>query len=317
MAGLDLNLTRLRRHTAIRPTRDRAQAHALRNADFHGDLGLFSRTPGHSRSTSRFSRWAWAVCGTPPMPCRTPRASSPRSDSIIKTSWVARCSKSPATSSESSSRARRWCMRRFPPEALEAARETRERAHPTFIEALPYPVDVAASASGPRFFAQTPWGRAELALAGARGGANAAVALSRFEALGFDPAPHLRTLSQVRWPGRMERVQLPQAPCPIYLSGDHNPQGVASLIELLPAYPREQLHLLVGVGSRQGSRGHSRATLRAPALWLSPDRNAVSRPDSCRVRQLARARTKFSFGSGPSSRSGASDRYSAGFLSSS
>ena len=36
--------------------------------------------------------------------------------------------------------------------------------------------------------------------------------------------------------------------CPIYLSGDHNPPGIQSLIDLLPHYPRRHLYLLVGMG---------------------------------------------------------------------
>lgn len=136
----------------------------------------------------------------------------------------------------------------WPPEALAPAREAETRTQATFIEAAPSAWETLAAADGPRFFALTKWGRAELKLPGARGAVNAAVALKAFETLGFDPSLQLHALAQVRWPGRMEKVQIAGANCPVYLSGDHNPQGVASLIELLPFYPRQHLHLLVGVG---------------------------------------------------------------------
>jgi dihydrofolate synthase/folylpolyglutamate synthase len=102
----------------------------------------------------------------------------------------------------------------------------------------------------PEFWIDTPWGSTPLALAGARGAENAATALTTFERLGFHPAAHLPALQTVRWPGRMELLPPDPslAPCPVYLSGDHNAQGIQSLLELLPHYPRKHLHLLVGVG---------------------------------------------------------------------
>jgi dihydrofolate synthase/folylpolyglutamate synthase len=48
----------------------------------------------------------------------------------------------------------------------------------------------------------------------------------------------------------MERVRISglDSPAPIYLSGDHNPQGIQSLLELLGEFPRRRLKLVVGVG---------------------------------------------------------------------
>jgi dihydrofolate synthase/folylpolyglutamate synthase len=143
----------------------------------------------------------------------------------------------------------------LPAEALSEARGTQELTRSVWIEAPAVESRVEAGADGPRFSAETPWGRAGLTLPGARGASNAAIALQAFESLGFDPRAHLAALSRVRWPGRMERIRIRGAPCPIYLSGDHNPQGVASLLELLPHYPRQRLHLLVGVGKDKDLEG--------------------------------------------------------------
>ena len=46
----------------------------------------------------------------------------------------------------------------------------------------------------------------------------------------------------------MEKLEIQNAPCSVYASGDHNPQGVVSLLEILKYYPRQHLHLVVGIG---------------------------------------------------------------------
>lgn len=141
----------------------------------------------------------------------------------------------------------------LPEQVLALAEEVRSRTGSTWTPAAPWKLRIEPVAPGdcsgdPVYLLATPWGEARIALAGARGAQNSATALTAFQILGFDPGRHLRALGQVRWRGRMERVALPGAPCPVYLSGDHNPQGMDSLLEILPAYPRRKLHLLVGVG---------------------------------------------------------------------
>lgn len=106
--------------------------------------------------------------------------------------------------------------------------------------------------TGPKFFVSTPWGETELSLPGQRSAENAAVALTLIDALGFDPRPLLPALARVEWPGRMQKLEGKGARlsrAPIYFSGDHNPQGVASLVELLTHYPRRNLHILVGIAN--------------------------------------------------------------------
>jgi dihydrofolate synthase/folylpolyglutamate synthase len=73
------------------------------------------------------------------------------------------------------------------------------------------------------------------------------LALTLFEELGFEPSTQLAALESTRWPGRMERLDVPGLQAPIYLSGDHNPQGMESLLELLRYYPRQRLRVFAAV----------------------------------------------------------------------
>ncbi len=94
----------------------------------------------------------------------------------------------------------------------------------------------------------TPWGEADINLPGARAVENAMTALTLFEQLGFKPSEHIQALNQILLQGRMQKINWPNMTAPIYLSGDHNPQGVDSLIEILNNYDYKTLHLVVGVG---------------------------------------------------------------------
>lgn len=138
----------------------------------------------------------------------------------------------------------------FPNEIDALVRETKNSRGRLWVQA---PEVGLAVEPGPKFIAESPWGHAELALAGERAAQNSSVALAVFQSLGFDPAKHLGALNRVRWPGRMELVSTD--PVPTYLSGDHNPQGVASLLELLRHYPRTHLHILAGVGREKDADG--------------------------------------------------------------
>jgi dihydrofolate synthase/folylpolyglutamate synthase len=141
------------------------------------------------------------------------------------------------------------------PEVTELAQKTCQRLSASCREAKIFPYRVEQSSQGPISVLQTSWGEAPIALPGLRGAENTSIALATFEQLGFAPKPALSSLVRVRWPGRMERASLPEAPCPIYFSGDHNPQGIQSLMELLPSFPRKRLHVLVGVGKEKDLEG--------------------------------------------------------------
>ncbi len=94
----------------------------------------------------------------------------------------------------------------------------------------------------------TNWGSANMKLCGWRAAENTALALTLFEEIGFHPEAHLGALEQVDWPGRYAQWEKGDVfRCPFYLSGDHNLQGVDSLIEILSHFHWNHLHLIVGI----------------------------------------------------------------------
>ena len=152
----------------------------------------------------------------------------------------------------------------LPPELEEAAREKQIQTKTSWIPGTAFETfQKKSSRTVSQTFIRCKWGEAPLALTGRRGGMNTATALTAFHALGFDPASHLHALVKVNWPGRMERIVDRYSPCPIYLSGDHNPAGIESLIDLLTAYERGHLHIIVGV-----TRGKALKKIINPLLTL-------------------------------------------------
>lgn len=142
----------------------------------------------------------------------------------------------------------------WPREASAALDEARRARGVRFIEAASFPhridhTDRIEKTSSPRWVLLTPWGEAPLALLGERAAANATIALRVVEGLGLDPREALPALAKVKWPGRMERVVIGGRV--LYLSGDHNPRGVESLIEILKHFEYETLRLVVGIGSNK------------------------------------------------------------------
>lgn len=142
----------------------------------------------------------------------------------------------------------------LPQEVIPLALQTQKQTQSKWTESVPYSFFVEPGPE-PTFWIHTAWGKAQLALAGPRAAKNTATALTAFEQLGFSPTPHLSALKKVSLSGRMEKWpkstssslnEQPIQQAPLYLSGDHNPQGIASLIELLPYYPRKHLYLLFG-----------------------------------------------------------------------
>ncbi len=136
----------------------------------------------------------------------------------------------------------------FPHEALEVVEEAKRSRLARWVETESFEMIVKRGKDGePRFFLSTPWGKGECGLAGRRGGENAVLALTAFRELGYNPGEYLGVLRDIRWPGRMEKTCWQGRK--IYLSGDHNPQGIKSLLELLPYYYElSPLRALVGIG---------------------------------------------------------------------
>lgn len=101
------------------------------------------------------------------------------------------------------------------------------------------------------------------------------LALTAFSVLGFEPEKYLSCLAEVNWPGRMQRLwhssRLDLTKCPVYLSGDHNPQGMESLIDLLSYYEWNDLRLVVGIGFKKDMDAMLKRLLSLPRMkvWLT------------------------------------------------
>ncbi len=96
------------------------------------------------------------------------------------------------------------------------------------------------------------YGQFKTNLIGQRAFENINTAITVFEKLGFDLNQHFKALENISWYGRMQKVDLSvlnkSIQCDAYLSGDHNPQGMQSLVDILNGYQWKKLHLVVGVG---------------------------------------------------------------------
>jgi dihydrofolate synthase/folylpolyglutamate synthase len=135
----------------------------------------------------------------------------------------------------------------FETEVQLMARETQNRTKSRWVERTQFRFLAQKKVEAePEFAIETRWGRSRLALPGLRGAENAALALTVFSELGFDPRAHLHALPRTRWLGRMHKLQTDAtlSRAPIYLSGDHNCQGVESLIELLEHYSWKNILIL-------------------------------------------------------------------------
>lgn len=96
--------------------------------------------------------------------------------------------------------------------------------------------------------------RQEMNLLGQRAAENSAMALKCYEVLGFDPQKALKSLKKVKWEGRMHREPLSFCKCPVYFSGDHNGQGVQSLIAILNDLSYQNIYFLVGIGQMKNPK---------------------------------------------------------------
>lgn len=138
--------------------------------------------------------------------------------------------------------------------------ESVQRQNARCLEVTPFPYHVeqenyADGLSEPFWVLETVWGDVRLGLRGRRAVENVSLALHVLSQLKdlqgqpFNISRWLPTLSRLRWPGRMERFEVSGRR--LYLSGDHNPQGVESLREILAQFSYEQLWLVVGIAQNK------------------------------------------------------------------
>jgi dihydrofolate synthase/folylpolyglutamate synthase len=87
-----------------------------------------------------------------------------------------------------------------------------------------------------------------LGLSGERGYQNILLALYTLQAVGINvQKKHLASLSQIRWPHRFSLLTNSLAACPVYLSGDHNPEGIHSLLNIVERLKYKTLWLVVAL----------------------------------------------------------------------
>ena len=137
---------------------------------------------------------------------------------------------------------------RLPETVQTLQQQIQKRTNSKWIEAVQYKYIVSKNETLPQWYLETPWGTVRLSLLGPRSAENAATALALVAELGFDCKTCLSGLSETYWPGRMQRFYWPELRAPLFLSGDHNPQGIQSLIEILKEFRWRELHLIIGIG---------------------------------------------------------------------
>ncbi|MDR0631767.1 MAG: hypothetical protein LBF54_00775 [Holosporaceae bacterium] len=115
-------------------------------------------------------------------------------------------------------------------------------------EAYPYDCVVDKSGRYPSFYIKTRWGDFKMSLQGERAAENTALAITVFDHLiegKADIRQFLPAIGKVIWPGRMEAIKYRDRD--IFLSGDHNPQGIQSLLDILKFYDFDEVHFVVGI----------------------------------------------------------------------
>lgn len=89
-----------------------------------------------------------------------------------------------------------------------------------------------------------------LTIPGERAVSNLSTAIATFLKLGFSEK-HVTSLSTLSWPARMTKLHVPEAVCPVYISGDHNIQGLESLIELLLKSTYKNIKIILGLSKHR------------------------------------------------------------------
>ncbi len=136
----------------------------------------------------------------------------------------------------------------LPEEVLELKKSKQKETNSNWVEAEKYELTIKNNSPAPRYFLKYNNVTFEINLMGARAAENIMTAISLFQVLGFDSDIYYKGLNKISWAGRMQKTEWPDLKCPLYLSGDHNLQGVESLLEILKDFKWKTLHLIVGIG---------------------------------------------------------------------
>lgn len=136
----------------------------------------------------------------------------------------------------------------LPNEVYELKKSVQKQTNSNWVESEQGDLIVDNKGSTPRYFIKYNNLKFEINIPGKRSVENIMTAITLFRILGFDSDEYYSALNKINWPGRMQRINWPQLKCPLYLSGDHNEQGIESLIEILKDFSWKDLYLVVGIG---------------------------------------------------------------------
>ncbi len=103
----------------------------------------------------------------------------------------------------------------------------------------------------PEYFIKIKNQHYKLNLLGERAIENTSLALEIFKYLTPNYEKYFSELQNVNWPCRMEKIQYKNRD--IFLSGDHNPQGIQSLMEILRNFEFEKVYFVTGICADKNS----------------------------------------------------------------
>ena len=133
-------------------------------------------------------------------------------------------------------------------ELVELKMQYQKETNSNWVEVPKVQWEVKNNHQEPKYIVSYESEKFEINLLGERAVENVMTAITAFEVLGFLPTGHTKALNKINWHGRMQKSHWPSLKCPVYLSGDHNQQGVDSLIKILKDFNYQSLHLVVGIG---------------------------------------------------------------------
>lgn len=135
----------------------------------------------------------------------------------------------------------------FDLEVKKLAEEYARKYDARFVEACDFSMEVEREPSHkyPQFFVKTRFGKFKMNLPGKRAAENTALALTTFDYIFGNVRKYGYAIEKVNWPGRMQLVKYKGRD--IFLSGDHNQNGVQSLLEILKHYHYKKVHFVIGI----------------------------------------------------------------------
>lgn len=154
------------------------------------------------------------------------------------------------------------------PELQDLKNRVRKETNSNWIESEKSDLVVQRADSGLRYFFKYNNELWPTNMQGERALQNIMTAITVFQTLGFDLRAGAEGLTKVRWPGRMQQVKWVGLKSPLFLSGDHNEDGVRSLIKLLQDYTWDRLYLIVGIGADKDAESMLAQLLSLPRVSL-------------------------------------------------